>query len=277
MKGLNRLSSHDQGQFAVLWVDEQGEVTTEGSEAFRPYIEAWFVNIKPQAVEITLAAAAESRARKRSQVDQGEVKAEEGVTEGERSGDDGDEFGEDAEHEDIDGLQYIKTGHFDQGPQKHMLRFPGSLAPPPSLFSAEPPRERKRSLQTTKQHMPKKMRRSSIAKPLPVQRSDSESNAAASQGGISYKALTISDHEAVTTFFETRFRQMQQLTCKVVAKAWIKVIEPKKQSNFPYHRGEESKPSWWPEGARHKEPDHLMKPGMYSNPKIERWQYLIES
>ena len=74
--------------------------------------------------------------------------------------------------------------------------------------------------------------------------------------------LLISDVGAVTTFFETRFRQMQQLTCKVVAKAWIKVIEPKKQSNFPYNRGEESKPSWWPAGARHKEPDHLMKPGM---------------
>jgi hypothetical protein len=97
-----------------------------------------------------------------------------------------------------------------------------------------------------------------------VRRADSssgESNDVVLEEKVEYKGLDITNEEEVNTFFETRLRQMQQLVCKVVAKCWIKVIEPKKQSNFPYNRGEESKPSWWPPNARHKEPDHLMKPG----------------
>ncbi|KAK9326391.1 hypothetical protein V1517DRAFT_2320 [Lipomyces orientalis] len=79
-------------------------------------------------------------------------------------------------------------------------------------------------------------------------------------GHTEYHPLVIGDREAVTAFFEAKFRQLQQLACKVVAKAWIKVIEPKKQSNHPYNKGDEFKPDWWPSEARHKEPDHLMKP-----------------
>ncbi|UZJ51066.1 hypothetical protein CBS101457_000386 [Exobasidium rhododendri] len=66
--------------------------------------------------------------------------------------------------------------------------------------------------------------------------------------------------KARTTFLELRFSQLQQGMCKTVAKAWIKIIEPKKQTRCPYNKGEEGKPKWWPEGVRHKEPDHLMKP-----------------
>lgn len=75
-----------------------------------------------------------------------------------------------------------------------------------------------------------------------------------------YKALIIGDYAEVTAFLETRFRQLQQLVCKIVAKAWIKVIEPKKQTRYPYNKGEDSRPTWWPDDVRHKEPDHLMKP-----------------
>ncbi|KAK9387997.1 hypothetical protein V1515DRAFT_453631 [Lipomyces mesembrius] len=79
-------------------------------------------------------------------------------------------------------------------------------------------------------------------------------------GHTEYHPLVICDRVAVTAFLEAKFRQLQQLACKVVAKAWIKVIEPKKQSNHPYNKGEDFKPDWWPPEARHKEPDHLMKP-----------------
>ncbi|KAK7206057.1 hypothetical protein BZA70DRAFT_275596 [Myxozyma melibiosi] len=75
-----------------------------------------------------------------------------------------------------------------------------------------------------------------------------------------YYPLAISDSAAVTEFLEAKFRELQQLVCKIVAKAWIKVIEPKKQTNHPYNKGEGYKPDWWPSQARHKEPDHLMKP-----------------
>lgn len=60
-------------------------------------------------------------------------------------------------------------------------------------------------------------------------------------------------------YFVSRFTAIQQQTCKLVVKAWIKVIEPKKQMKFPYNKGEELKPVWWPEGVRHREPDHLHK------------------
>lgn len=86
-----------------------------------------------------------------------------------------------------------------------------------------------------------------------------------SQQLAEYVSLRISDEEAVASFYLTRFRQMQQLMCKLIAKNWIKVIEPKKQTNYPYNRGDTSKPSWWPKDVRHKEPDHLMKPGTFSS------------
>lgn len=81
---------------------------------------------------------------------------------------------------------------------------------------------------------------------------------------------------ARTAFLELRFSQLQQGMCKTVAKAWIKIIEPKKQTRCPYNKGEEGKPAWWPDGVRHKEPDHLMKPERHAllltilrSPKIQ--------
>lgn len=66
---------------------------------------------------------------------------------------------------------------------------------------------------------------------------------------------------AVEEYYTARFNALQQATCKLVVKAWIKVIEPKKQMKFPYNKGEEFKPAWWPEGVKHREPDHLSKQG----------------
>ena len=106
-------------------------------------------------------------------------------------------------------------------------------------------------------------KRKSVPRPEPARGGGSTSGSGEEYAGqgLEYHPLIISDEDAITTFYMTRLRQMQQLMCKVVAKAWIKVIEPKKQSNYPYNRGNESRPSWWPENVRHKEPDHLMKPG----------------
>ncbi|WFD34382.1 hypothetical protein MCUN1_001221 [Malassezia cuniculi] len=72
--------------------------------------------------------------------------------------------------------------------------------------------------------------------------------------------IVFRDERERTEFFELRFSQLQQVMCKMVAKAWIKVIEPKKQTRCPYNKGEEGRPAWWPADVRHKEPDHLMKP-----------------
>ncbi|KAA1114390.1 hypothetical protein PGT21_006923 [Puccinia graminis f. sp. tritici] len=72
--------------------------------------------------------------------------------------------------------------------------------------------------------------------------------------------ISFSSPLSIASFLENKFRQLQQNTCKLVCKAWIKVIEPKKQRKFPYRSGETSKPDWWPRGVVHREPDHLLKP-----------------
>ncbi|KAJ6010281.1 hypothetical protein N7522_005297 [Penicillium canescens] len=55
-------------------------------------------------------------------------------------------------------------------------------------------------------------------------------------------------------------------------KLYVKLVEPRKQVLYPYNRRrvissvsqpldpELTKPGWWPVGALHREPDHLLKP-----------------
>ncbi|KAI0128476.1 hypothetical protein BJ170DRAFT_330790 [Xylariales sp. AK1849] len=83
----------------------------------------------------------------------------------------------------------------------------------------------------------------------------------------SKKSIAINDKEGLENFYEQRFKQCQQTACKLIAKAWIKAVEPKKQSTHPYTGADEKAPDWWPqrwgdgndERVRHKEPDHLYK------------------
>ena len=76
-----------------------------------------------------------------------------------------------------------------------------------------------------------------------------------------YVGLRIGDEDEVTNFYRSRLQQLQQLGCKMIAKAWIKTIEPRKQTKHPYRGGPERAPSWWPATTQHKEPDHLLKQG----------------
>lgn len=84
------------------------------------------------------------------------------------------------------------------------------------------------------------------------------------------KPIRIGDSNAVWNFYQQRFRNCQQTACKLIAKAWVKAVEPKKQSHHPYTGKDEKAPDWWPkpwgtmkdERVRHKEPDHLYKKGL---------------
>lgn len=86
------------------------------------------------------------------------------------------------------------------------------------------------------------------------------------------KGIRIGDSDLIWKFYEQRFKNCQQTACKLIAKAWVKAVEPKKQSHHPYTGKDEKAPEWWPrpwgptkdERVRHKEPDHLYKKG--SNP-----------
>ncbi|KAF8857588.1 hypothetical protein BDZ45DRAFT_429856 [Acephala macrosclerotiorum] len=77
--------------------------------------------------------------------------------------------------------------------------------------------------------------------------------------------LMIGDAVEVEKFYQTRFKDMQQSSCKVMGKAFVKLVEPKKQTHHPYTKGDDKAPPWWPNTTgdnhvRHKEPDHLLKP-----------------
>ncbi|KAJ5176743.1 uncharacterized protein N7482_002620 [Penicillium canariense] len=85
--------------------------------------------------------------------------------------------------------------------------------------------------------------------------------------------LRIGDTSKVMSYYEGALKHFQQLNCRMVAKAFIKFIEPRKQVRHPYNGGkpppgsapgttgdpEKTKPEWWPPGVMHKEPDHLRK------------------
>lgn len=80
--------------------------------------------------------------------------------------------------------------------------------------------------------------------------------------------LRIGDEEEVTKFYSCRFKDMQQASCKVMGKAFVKLVEPRKQTHYPYTKGADKAPPWWPAtsgdlSVRHREPDHLLKPGKF--------------
>ncbi|KAK7751481.1 hypothetical protein SLS62_006566 [Diatrype stigma] len=81
------------------------------------------------------------------------------------------------------------------------------------------------------------------------------------------KGIRINEKEVVKQFYHDLLKECQQNACKLIAKAWIKAVEPKKQSTHPYTGKDEKAPDWWPrpwgstkdEKVRHKEPDHLLR------------------
>lgn len=86
-------------------------------------------------------------------------------------------------------------------------------------------------------------------------------------------SIPISDSKFLRRYYEKVFQNLQQTNCRVIAKVYVKVVEPRKQVQYPYNgrktvagitqqmSPEETKPPWWPPGVRHREPDHLFKAG----------------
>ncbi|EEP79363.1 predicted protein [Uncinocarpus reesii 1704] len=82
--------------------------------------------------------------------------------------------------------------------------------------------------------------------------------------------LRIGETDKVLDYYASALRAFQQINCRQIAKAFIKMIEPRKQVKHPYNGGrgplgekgdpEKTKPDWWPAGVEHREPDHLKKP-----------------
>ncbi|GFF77777.1 uncharacterized protein YDR124W [Aspergillus udagawae] len=91
--------------------------------------------------------------------------------------------------------------------------------------------------------------------------------------------LPLRDRRLLRKYYQKAFESLQQINCRTIAKAYVKLVEPRKQVNYPYNGRkliagisqqldpEMTKPAWWPHGVTHKEPDHL--------PKAERVRLLV--
>ncbi|KAG4432279.1 hypothetical protein IFR05_012227 [Cadophora sp. M221] len=76
--------------------------------------------------------------------------------------------------------------------------------------------------------------------------------------------LRIGNDKELEKFYHARFQELQTLPCKIMAKAFVRVVEPRKHSRYPYSKGQINAPPWWPalsgtNSVRHKDPDHLFK------------------
>lgn len=86
-------------------------------------------------------------------------------------------------------------------------------------------------------------------------------------------SISVNEPGILRLYYEKVFQNLQQTNCRVIAKAYIKLVEPRKQVNYPYNGRktvdgrvqqldpEATKPPWWPIGVCHREPDHLPKVG----------------
>ena len=109
-----------------------------------------------------------------------------------------------------------------------------------------------------------------------IEKQDSNSWAASSSATAQLHATTqlpLSQQDLLRQYYEKVFQNLQQENCRVIAKIYVKLVEPRKQVHYPYNgrklvegkkqqfNPEETRPPWWPLGVTHREPDHLPKSG----------------
>ncbi|KAL8700941.1 MAG: hypothetical protein Q9201_005179 [Fulgogasparrea decipioides] len=104
-----------------------------------------------------------------------------------------------------------------------------------------------------------------------------------------FETVRVDSKEKIAEYYRKAFAQIGQLLLKKLLKAWIKLRQPRKQSENPYNGrkskpeqarrrqqsgfiddnpGRDTAPDWWPvqdgwpvgKGCRHREPDHTKKP-----------------
>jgi hypothetical protein len=92
--------------------------------------------------------------------------------------------------------------------------------------------------------------------------------------------ISLRDPYCLRRYYAKVFESLQQTNCRLIAKSYVKLVEPHKQVLYPYNGRKtvagityemtpsETKPPWWPSGVRHREPDHLHKPGRVMSPSL---------
>ncbi len=242
LRALGKAAYINGSHFAIMWVSARGDVETYASEALQSRLDDWFVagGIAEEAKELVKVAGGKPASK---------------VFDDSEDDEENEDPNEDpfldsqvgAKRKVLAPLNTVAANqHFlrsrswnDEAPKSAPL-FPTSSAG----FVDEPPRTSTPIMSASS----RMLARNSI------------SGGVGTAAGTPTVDISLADEAARTAFLELRFGQLQQGVCKTVAKAWIKIIEPKKQTRCPYNKGEQGKPDWWPAGVRHKEPDHLMKP-----------------
>ena len=248
LKGLGKSAFINGSQYVIAFISPKGDVETHASELLQPYLHprdpvAFPPIINHSALDI-LALQIKEKTRGRwanlkrlEELDLARAKDEE---EGFVDVEEGDE-GEEEEEEDED------TKETDFDPDSTLV---GSDIDLSSLINDKPVVEAR-----------PKVNKKGLKRPsAPANSSALTSRVTTPDPDLFPVSVTLGN---VEKYYESRFNTAQQSACKLIAKNWIKIIEPKKQVKFPYNGGDASKPAWWPATVKHKEPDHLNKQGMW--------------
>ncbi|KAM0786887.1 hypothetical protein ACM66B_002312 [Microbotryomycetes sp. NB124-2] len=274
--------------FAMLWINPAGEAEVVASEALYGHLEHLFT---PEAVERAKQATIASHSRTYAGADEhrislirGSVYDAHGRVVQAYSADDGSESG--AAHSQH-GDSSTTSPRLPLSPHASepssipsvLMTYPSNLAVAQQQASQlDVPRERHPSAASslTEPRTPKRSAgNSQITSPTSTASSNQAPGTArgtrsrkslsldSSQsplldGPIDVEPLTLSP-ETIGDWFSKRLEIIPQQVSKTIAKLWVKVIEPEKQSFYPYNRGDAGAPPWWPRSIRHKEPDHLYK------------------
>lgn len=258
LRSLGKAAYINGSQFALLLVSARGDVETYASDALQSRLDSWFVKS---------GIADEARYLARKSDDEGctkspsfapaddsltdnldDISASASNTSGVKGGD--DPFFDSWQAPvsmDAPKLEQHSADEW-QNVLKHEIVSDDNQSMLDAMFDTCSPQTMRPPQMSTPVH-PSPMHRASIS-----QKYSQTTTAQPSH------LIELKNEKARTDFIELRFSQLQQVMCKMIAKEWVKVIEPKKQTRFPYNKGEAGKPAWWPVDVRHKEPDHLMKP-----------------
>ncbi|EJU03575.1 hypothetical protein DACRYDRAFT_99183 [Dacryopinax primogenitus] len=251
LRTLGKASYINGSHFAILLVSAKGEVETFASELLKPCLSSWFNgNVVEEARN--LATRARTMQQQQAQI---EKQAETSPASSlpiltfppvEEEGDMTLEDLPESPSPSRDGSPFSLNGQANNLLRPMLPSRSQSLRVAPKLAA----------LDMDAANMLKYRSNSASYAPSPT---SSVPTVSPNPVGPGMQTLIIPMNQ-LDAWYTDKMHALQQTTCKLVAKCWIKVIEPKKQTKHPYNLGEEGKPIWWPKGLQHREPDHLLKP-----------------
>ncbi|KAH8926903.1 hypothetical protein BT69DRAFT_1317293 [Atractiella rhizophila] len=291
LRALGKAAYINGSQFAILWVSAQGKVETYASDLLQDKLDQWFSEeqVLNPAREIVLENQRRAMERKNEEESVSGLGLSMGA--GEEESGDGIDLVFNTSTEDLGDESTITVPSSqdansflvqDTSTSSNILRPGVALEPIDSnlankLFGHGPASSTSTSSSfETPSSAPLSITSISSSTPLSTTSIEAVPSSAISNpnpdivipvattsinpsSGVGVRSISFNSSESVSVFLQNEFSNLQQVSCRIVAKLWIKVIEPKKQNRYPYQRGERSKPDWWPREIRHKEPDHLKK------------------